>query len=822
MLSILVVIAGLAVGAVLTWDQWTTPDLAPAQPPKVENPSAATQTTKTPLPASKPAPATSTPPRTNPERPTQVNQPHLDSLRQLIATQLAELKSRAGTNRDPDKLFQRNLGVYFATWVFAKNNRDATQFSDAFRDAAVDYADRLLQALRHGTPATRTIDAEDVRTVQQNFIPVDIDPWGELLFFPKLETAEQIMISGWDLEYFNLTGRSWVILDRVLGESDRAKEVQHEFSTEAVHELGRSLDLYLLALLRLSGQLAKEEKAPALLARHLQRAEVAMIDRRQRHKDAIGAPPSAPVKGTWFVDVTKAANIDFRHENTEWVERFRREGHLLPTDADGGVTAADLDQDGWCDLIFCGAQGLAIYHNQTDGTFENVTEQSQVAVPGEARMAIAADFDNDGIKDLFVTYAKDSNRIFRGLGDLQWHDATIDSGLENPGFLSGPTCTFDYDRDGLLDLYVGNFGNFLEGVSPYQTKDNKNAQPNQLFHNLGGFKFQDVTAASGTGDIGWCQAVSHCDFDGDGFQDLYVTNDFGRNDLLRNLGDGRFESVGHTTRSDDPWHGMNVCFGDLNHDWIPDVFITNIWEMNNVRRLPQEWNVLLTSQAQGDGLPKFRATPVGQDRMLDTGWSWGALFFDADNDADDDLYCVNGLTGYLYHYAEREHPTQRNQYYPYFYHHEPNHFYRNEDGTLVQASAGSGTELPHVNSRGLATLDYDRDGDVDLIVSTYHAPPALLRNDLATGRWLRLKLVGDPGQSSNRDAIGATVRATTASGRRIWRQVTGGEGFLSMSSLVLEFGLGDAATIDLEIHWPGGQVQTMNGVTADQELLIEQ
>ncbi len=437
-------------------------------------------------------------------------------------------------------------------------------------------------------------------------------------------------------------------------------------------------------------------------------------------------------------------------------------------------------------------------------------------------MTLLADFDNDGWQDLFMTCAREPDRLYRGLAEGRFEAVTTGPGEITEGGISGPAAAFDVDGDALLDLYVGNFGNYLAGESPFLPGDNKNGLPDRLYRNLGQLRFRDVSAAAGVGNTGWAQAVSHADVDGDGDQDVYVANDFGTNDLLLNRGDGTFESGGARSGAADPFHGMNVTFADLNRDLLPDIFITNIWGLDPRSLALIETNTLLMSR---DGEPRPRFEPLEDETLkgIDTGWSWGAMFFDFDNDGDDDLFIVNGFTDYWTSIQYRAHPDRPGQRYPINNGRGANVLLVNRTG-LPNEPVESGAELADVNSRALALLDFDLDGDLDLAITTFHGEARLFRNDLASGnRWMAVELVGSPAAGSSRDAIGAQILATPSTGGpTIWRQVSGGEGYMSMSTLAVEVGLAAAATADLEVRWPGGARQRLLRVPADRRVRIAQ
>ena len=428
-------------------------------------------------------------------------------------------------------------------------------------------------------------------------------------------------------------------------------------------------------------------------------------------------------------------------------------------------------------------------------------------------MALAADLDGDGWKEIFLTYARDTNRLLRGRPDGSFEDVTTSSGLERAGDISGPAVVFDYDGDGLLDLYVGNFGDYLHGRHPWATENATNGMPNRLYRNLGGLRFADVTAAAGAGHTGWTQAVSHFDHDRDGDQDLYLANDFGRNELLVNNGDGTFRAAGHETGSDDPHHGMNVAFADLNHDGYGDIFVTNIWAYRPREERLAETNTLLLSEPDG-GSVRYVSEPAPWIAEHDTGWAWAASFLDYDRDGHDDLFIANGFTDYLTFVQYRRHPEDPSVFVPTNNGGEANFLFHGDGQGSFRHVPGSGAEVDRVNSRSAVALDYDRDGDVDLALTTFHSTARLLRNDLpAGGGWLTVTMSGAA-------AIGSQIRVRADGGLDVWRPCSGGGGYLSMDAETAEFGLGAAPSVDVEITSPRGSRRRLTGVPADHHVTL--
>jgi hypothetical protein len=743
------------------------------------------------------------------------------TLARVAEQELAQLAAHDGTPRSMDQLLERNIQDYFSLY---QTPSDPEEFGRLMRTAESVVMDFLVEL--YAAAAERTSDsirAADVKAVVDARLPFSTLETGDRRYFPAVAGEWRLEVEHYDLEALRDTGLPWRLLLTFSGRPQAEGGPGGPLEDDAVGALADGLVAYSLVLFRLAGANAHENYAPHLGSRHIRQAVKMVADRAAGQvQPPVNEAPPAPAGTVPFVDVTEAAGIHFRHRTSDWLARFRRYGGRYPTFSGGGVTAGDVDADGWPDLIFCGGDGCAIYANQQDGTFKDVTEAAGIHFPGEARMSLLVDLDNDGRRDLFLTYARDGCRLYRGLGEGRFEDITAGSGIERKGEIAGPAVAVDYDNDGLLDLFVANFGNYLEKASPWMTKNAQNGLPSRLYHNEGGHKFRDVTEELGIEETGWSQAVSHVDYDVDGDQDIYVANDFGRNALLHNNGDGTLDSRGRETFTDNPFHGMNVAFTDLNQDEHPDIFITNIWTLNPARGTLIEFNTLLMSRAV-EGDIRYRAGHVAELNNPDTGWSWGAQFLDYDNDGDDDLKVVNGLTHYYTFFQERAHPTRPNQTYPKNYDRIPNTFYRNDGGKLVNIRP-HGAELGDANARSAAHLDYDRDGDLDLVVTTFHSRAHLFRNDGAPeeNHWLKVKLVGDPARGVSRDAIGTRVIARTADGLYIWRSIQSAEGYMAMNTLPLEFGLGAATEVDLEILWPGLQRQELRGVAADRFLRIHQ
>ncbi|MDA8016609.1 MAG: CRTAC1 family protein [Thermoanaerobaculia bacterium] len=756
---------------------------------------------------------------------------------------LEELGARPA---EAERLLERNLSRYFVAYplLAGAENRQAV-LQATLRSTARFAGGVLMLAAGPSNGVDRSyssLSEQDVVAAIDRVLPTRENPWRETVLFPE---GASIPLETWDLKAMTATGIPWAALGFLVQQPIPQRLADATLSEGAVDRLAEASGVFALLLLRLAGEEARQNLDSYVQPRHLRAA----VERIQRLRlvgepvDLWNAVDVAP--GSWFSDVTDRAGLRFRHVSSDWIARFRRWGEDAPTFSGGGVAARDLDGDSWPDLVFCGGAGCRLYRNQArQGAieFEDVSEavglqvEPQGAASFEARMPLPADFDGDGDLDLFVTAAKDGSRLYRNdrsATGMRLVDVTKTSGLSRPGDIAGAAAAFDADGDGDLDLFVGNFGDYLQGASPWLSPDSRNAQPNRLFLNQGGLRFSEG-AVAGVGDTGWAQAVSHFDFDGDGDQDLYVANDFGRNEVLRNDGQGRFATVGDKTGGDDPFHGMNAAFADLDRDRLPDVFITNIWTWNPADGSLGEANSLLVSQASAKGVAYRNESSAMGLTAADTGWAWGALFFDADHDGLDDLLVLSGLHDYNTFFQWRPHPGG-DQLVPTTHRREPNVFYRGsrgEDGGYrFQVVEKSGSELPGVNSRALALADLDRDGDLDVAMSSFHDQARILRNDLQarpTSRWLQVELFGgkggDDGPPVNPGAVGAVIVATSSAGDSdglyVWRMATGGEGYLSVSQRPLHLGVGSAEEVELEVTWPGGTVQTYESVPTNRRIRL--
>jgi hypothetical protein len=494
-----------------------------------------------------------------------------------------------------------------------------------------------------------------------------------------------------------------------------------------------------------------------------------------------------------------------------------------------GCAFIDYDNDGWVDVFILNGSRLdgsaegatnRLYKNNRDGTFTDVTVKSGLARSGWSSGVCIGDYNNDGFDDLFITYYG-QNVLYRNNGNGSFTDVTEKAGLLHGKPRWGSGCTFlDYNRDGLLDLFVSNYLDFDLAHAPALGANGNCAWkgipvmcgprgfptlPPSLYRNNGNGTFTDISAASGIdkGRGSYGMTAVAADFDNDGWPDIYVACDSTPSFLFRNNHDGTFSEIGLETGvalNEDGMEqaGMGLGIGDYNLDGNLDILKTHFAD---------DTSILYKNNGKG----MFDDVTNQSGLAVETRYiSWGAGMADLDNDGLPDLFIV---TGGVYPEVEVKLPA-----YPVK---GPRIIFRNLGGGKFEelvGEAGPGMATPHV-SRGCAFGDFDNDGDVDVLIVNLNEPPSLLRNDV-TGKnhWLKLKLVGT---QSNRSAIGARVTARYG-GRRQAQEVLSQSSFYSANDLRLHFGLGAASTVDLEIRWPNGNTQVMANVKSDQILTIKE
>jgi enediyne biosynthesis protein E4 len=528
---------------------------------------------------------------------------------------------------------------------------------------------------------------------------------------------------------------------------------------------------------------------------------------------------SAAEPSLTFTDITRQAGIRFTHNSGAFGKKY------LPETMGSGVVFFDADGDGWQDAFLVNgtnwpgrpaARSLpTLYRNNHDGTFTDVTSRAGVGVPMYGIGAAAADYDNDGDADLYVT-ALGPNRLFRNAGNGKFEDVTAKAGVGDPAF-STSALWLDYDNDGRLDLYVANYVEWspdkdlyctLDGKSKsYCTPESYKGASGTLYHNRGDGTFEDTTRKAGLFDPkSKALGVVMLDFDADGRMDIFVANDTQPNRLYRNKGNGTFEDVAVTAgvafdEAGVARAGMGVDAADYDGSGRPSLVIGNF---------SNQMMSLYRNEGNGLFIDEAPATTIGRASLLTL--TFACFFVDVDLDGRPDVFAANG------HVADDINIVQRNVTYA-----EPPQLFRNLGGKKfedVSLKVGEAFKRPMV-ARGAAYADIDGDGDPDLLVTANNGPARLLRNDRAAGNHqLRIKTIGT---ISNKDGIGARIAITTAGGATRWAIVKTGSSYASQSELPVTFGLGAETSVSaIEVRWPSGKIDRLGRTNGDQSITIEE
>jgi hypothetical protein len=568
---------------------------------------------------------------------------------------------------------------------------------------------------------------------------------------------------------------------------------------------------------------------------------------------ATGASPAAATQADWFVDRAKDSGLDFVHVNGMSGQLYMPEV-LAP-----GVALFDFDNDGDLDLYLVQGQGLGIrdsglgsrprdaalrdrlYRNDlrvnADGTrtlhFTDVTAGSRIDARGYGMGVAAGDFNNDGWIDLYLTKFDAPNQLLRNNGDGTFTDVSKASRTDQHSW-SVSASFVDIDRDGWLDLYVGNYLRYsLEastqcfgpsGAPNYCTPDSYSPLPDRLYRNRRDGTFTDISAsAQVTREFGPALGVSTADFDGDGWIDIYVTNDGKENQLWRNHHDGTFENIALLAGVALPVTGkaeasMGVDAGDFDEDGDEDLVMTE---------LTTEGSNLYVNDGTGVFTDMSARSMIGPATLAFTGF--GAAWLDFDNDGRLDLLAVNGTVQIIEALRQARDP---------FPMHQKKQLLRNAgDGRFedVSSRAGAAFALSEVG-RGAAFGDVDNDGDVDVLIGNNNGPTRLLINQATNGRhWLGLRLIGPPeggpydrgGRTTDRggrlqaaqgrDMLGARVEIVRKNGRSLWRRARADGSYASANDPRVHVGLGDAADpVTVRVRWPSGRMETWVDVAIDR------
>ena len=523
-----------------------------------------------------------------------------------------------------------------------------------------------------------------------------------------------------------------------------------------------------------------------------------------------------------FENVIKASKIKFILKNSVSPQRYSIETMT------GGVAVFDYNNDGFLDIFFTNGAAIPsleksdpsyynrLFRNNGDGTFTDVTESAGLKGKGYSMGVAAGDYDNDGFVDLYVT-GVNYNQLFHNNGDGTFTDVTAKASVSGIIPESGKAWSitagwFDYNNDGLLDLFVVNYLDYdihtaalcnQEGVPAYCSPNGFQGTHNILYRNNGDGTFTDVSVQSHISQyVGKGMGVAFADYDNDGFTDIFVSNDTFQNFLLHNNGDGTFTDVASEagvafTGNGKTVAGMGADFRDLDNDGKPDIFHTAMFGDT----FPLYRNL-------GGGQFEDATSRAGLTTLTSRFTAWGTGAFDFDNDGRKDLFAA---TSDILDNADAV--VHR----PYVL---PNLLLRNKGNLTfedVSSGAGAGFTVPAAH-RGAAFGDFSNDGKIDIVVTVLNGPPELLMNRTKNqNHWIILKLVG---VKSNRDGLGTKVKISTSHGDQ-YNEATTAVGYNSSSDKRVHFGLGDATVIDkIELAWPSGVKQILTNVKADQILTV--
>ena len=531
----------------------------------------------------------------------------------------------------------------------------------------------------------------------------------------------------------------------------------------------------------------------------------------------VAGAATLPQSEVQFNDVTERAGIRFTHNSGRAGKKF------LPETLGAGCAFFDADGDGWPDILLLngkdwsprGRKSLsALYRNNHDGTFTDITAGSGLDIEMYAMGVAIGDFDNDGRDDVYIT-ALDGDHLFHNEGGGKFRDVTATSGIHNANFGTS-AAWLDYDRDGKLDLFVANYVQWtpagdlwcsLDGATKsYCTPESYKGTSSKLYHNLGGGKFEDVSQKAGIADpTSKSLGVTVFDYNSDGWPDIFVANDTQPNKLYRNNKNGTFTEEGMAAGvafgEDGVARGaMGADAGDYDRSGRPHLLVGNF---------SNQMLGLYHNEGTGLFVDEAPSSTVGRASLLTL--AFGVFFFDYDLDGLPDIFAANG---HIEEEIGRVQPKVQYKEPPLLFHNLGKRRFEN-----VTPAMGPALNRAMV-ARGAAYADFDRDGDLDILISTNQGPAYLLRNDGGNrNKWLSVRLVGT---KSNRDGIGAVVRIESASGRQ-WNTVHSGGSYCSQSDLALTFGLGkDAVVTALEIEWPSGTSQRLGNIAANQFVTIEE
>jgi len=528
--------------------------------------------------------------------------------------------------------------------------------------------------------------------------------------------------------------------------------------------------------------------------------------------------PSGPIE---FTDVSAQSGIHFKHNSGAFGKKY------LPETLGAGCAFLDFDNDGWQDILIVNSTAwperktsktfLALYHNNQDGTFTDVTREAGLAIAMYGIGVAVADYDNDGNEDIYIA-CLGPNHLYRNLGNGRFLDVTSRAGVGDPSF-STAAAWFDYDNDGKLDLFVANYVDWSVEKDQFCSLDGKNksyctpqsyqGESPTLYRNKGDGTFENVTQRAGLNDP-TCKSlgVALLDYNDDGWLDLFIANDTEPNRLYKNNGNGTFTDEAVTagvafSEAGTARAGMGVDAGDYDGSGRQGIAVGNFTN-ESMALYSNDGNGIFTDEASQSGIGKMSAQSL----------TFAVFFFDYDLDGLLDIFAANG------HVSDDISVVQPNINYA-----QPPHLFRNKGKKRFEEKTSQlGRALQRaIVGRGAAYGDIDNDGDLDLLITSNNGPARLLRNENANQNdLLRVKTVGT---RSNRDGIGAKVTLKSKDGLKLFSMVKTGSSYCSQSELPLVFGLGaphESRTLSLEIAWPSGQKDTITDIKPNQSVTVQE
>ncbi|WAC02095.1 VCBS repeat-containing protein [Lacinutrix neustonica] len=519
-----------------------------------------------------------------------------NSVVKAIITQ--KLKSYETYNDLNASVFLRNIQVYFAKQKWPTDQKLSNELRHYYMESLIQFTTALIKVSNDN--ATNIIRVEQVQKALFSFQPLDINNFEDVTFFPNSKN-NKVTIESYDLDAFRDSGFHWNILDYTLNDLTTAeiKSIDPnaaELIAEGIAQMG-------VLVLRLAGEYSHTEQKQHLdvqdIFQGFSRVQNAIdtynFNKTEQQTTKIQSSKSVSNSTSIFKIANKKTNINFTHKSSDWLSRHIRSYTVSdsentiklaipPAFGGSGVACEDINNDGLIDILLLGGYGNKLFLNSESGLFRDITKRSHIntwndalSSFGEPRQPIIADFNNDGFQDIFITYVNRPHSMLKNKDGLNFIEVTDTANLGGAHAVAGPATTFDYDNDGLLDIFIGYFGNYVDGQLPTLSRNNQNGMPNKLFKNLGDFKFIEVEFTKNQeSNKGWTQALGHADINQDGLQDLIVGNDFGVNQYYYNTPSGVFNEVSKQLKTDKPSYTMNVGITDLNGDLFPDFYISNI------------------------------------------------------------------------------------------------------------------------------------------------------------------------------------------------------------------------------------------------------